>query len=418
MVLVVADRLTTTHTNKDTPNNNNNMTTTTTDEALPVPMAPPQGGGDLRERLLSPQDVTMDSELDPQNWTRGEKQEGHCCRDWFFALLFYAHLAAVMTLAILWGFPTLLHPESTLPGNNQTGNLTTISTSSSKTAGDGLVGFLYLLLFLGAGSLVVSSIVLSVMAAFSSVLIQASVLFNVLASILIMVMFAATGNPGGAFGAFVLFALSSCYAFSVWERIPFAAANLTTGVTAIRTNVGVAVVPVTLSVLAWAYTFVWATSLYGALHQFQPQTSCNDAGAQDCNKTIKEVIIGVYLVLFFWTMQVITVRSFYFRRQGSIWAVVDLFLRSCCGPSERDACHGGGRCRHLVVCSGRSIFCVFQSGVRLVCPGKFFVLWVDLLWKLASWSCPSPAPDCQGTTTREGPRFSPLVSAGMSARHY
>uniref|UniRef100_A0A7S1CX49 Choline transporter-like protein n=1 Tax=Cyclophora tenuis TaxID=216820 RepID=A0A7S1CX49_CYCTE len=272
-------------------------------EPLPVIMAPPRD--DLHERLLpmSPpeaQNVTMDAETQ-EDWTRGEKQPS-ICRDWFFALLFYAHLATIITLAILWGIPSLRYPNSF---SKSPGNLTATASSvaNQQTTNGSFFGYFYLLLFLGAGSLVVSSLVLAIMTRFSQVLIQISIIFNIFASIFLMVMFASSGNNGAVLAAFISFAIFSCYAFAVWDRIPFAAANLTTGVTAIRTNIGVAFVPVLMSLLAWVYIFFWVVALYGTFMTSDQNCDQND---KHCNRKIEEVIVAIYLVALFWTLQVIS----------------------------------------------------------------------------------------------------------------
>ena len=49
----------------------------------------------------------------------------------------------------------------------------------------------------------------------------------------------------------------------VWRRIPFAAANLNTGLTAVKKNAGVVVVAYFIVILMFCYAMLWMTALVG-----------------------------------------------------------------------------------------------------------------------------------------------------------
>jgi len=108
-------------------------------------------------------------------------------------------------------------------------------------------------LIAGGTSFGLSALSLFVMAMCPRVLIQMSLLLSLLLSLLTAaVSFYYQNVIGGVFGA-VLFLISCCYACAVWRRIPFAAANLNTGLTAVKRNAGV---------IAVAYAVVLASFLY------------------------------------------------------------------------------------------------------------------------------------------------------------
>ena len=105
------------------------------------------------------------------------------------------------------------------------------------------------------------------MSACPAFLIQLSLLFSLAWSLVVavasFVLFPYPANlVGGIFGT-IFFALSACYACAVWRRIPFAAANLNTGLTAIKTNAGAILVVYSLVVLAIGYSVMWMTALVG-----------------------------------------------------------------------------------------------------------------------------------------------------------
>lgn len=56
------------------------------------------------------------------------------------------------------------------------------------------------------------------------------------------------------------FAISCCYAKFVWVRIPFAAANLKTALTAVRANLGLVIVSYTFMAIGFGYTILWMTT--------------------------------------------------------------------------------------------------------------------------------------------------------------
>ena len=63
--------------------------------------------------------------------------------------------------------------------------------------------------------------------------------------------------------ALIIMALTSCYTYCIWSRIPFATANLKTGTTSIRANCGVTFLAYIVVAVAFAWTFLWTVSVVG-----------------------------------------------------------------------------------------------------------------------------------------------------------
>lgn len=116
----------------------------------------------------------------------------------------------------------------------------------------------------------------------------------------------AYGQPiGGAVFIFVA-AIGLCYARCVWSRIPFATANLVTGVTAIRANCGVTIFAYFFAILGMGWTILWAVAFAGVFDQSFTCEDDNDGGS--CQTT--DLNYGLYFLMclaLYFTQQVIQV---------------------------------------------------------------------------------------------------------------
>lgn len=65
--------------------------------------------------------------------------------------------------------------------------------------------------------------------------------------------------------SFVSFAIGICYAYAVWERIPYAAANLRTALTAVKFNMGLLLVAYVFMALGIAWITLWSAGFGSSL---------------------------------------------------------------------------------------------------------------------------------------------------------
>ena len=115
----------------------------------------------------------------------------------------------------------------------------------------------------GLFALLFSAVSLSVMSCCPKLLIQISLLFSlVLSGLMVAYCFYLGQYVAGAFGI-LFFALSLCYAWCVWRRIPFAAANLNTGLTAVKGNAGVVALAYLVVLVSYGFAVVWMLALAG-----------------------------------------------------------------------------------------------------------------------------------------------------------
>ena len=204
------------------------------------------------------------------------------------------------------------------------------SLSAATSMVSSLYAALYLVLLLGTAALMVSIVVLGFMARFASTLIQISILFNLMTITVTMVVFASNGQEAAAFAAFAALAVFGCYAWNCWHRIPFASANLTAAITAVRTNIGLVCVPIVMTILLCAYILVWFVAVFGTyrrLHQLEclfwdavENYGDNDDdnagtlaydddynGIGSCTSGLANTIFVVFFLFLMWTTQVVTV---------------------------------------------------------------------------------------------------------------
>lgn len=177
----------------------------------------------LSNRLVSPEAID-----DPnRSFTKGEQQPSGC-RDAWAGILFYAQVIAIVSVCVIFGVPVLKNGVSDASQSDQ--------QDGSEDVPADYTGIAYIVSSCAGVAFVLSGVSLFVMTLCPRFLIQFSLLFSLATSFAMCVAgFMFGGALGGVFGL-IIFALSACYTYYVWKRIPFAAANLNTGMTAVKAN--------------------------------------------------------------------------------------------------------------------------------------------------------------------------------------
>jgi Plasma-membrane choline transporter len=226
---------------------------------------------------------------DTNQENRDDKVESSC-NDPIFAVLFYIALFAIIGVAATYGKDAL----STSSTSGSGGTTTTL-----KYQGFMIITFIITFLsFLGAG------LGLSVLFCIPQFLIKVSLLFTiVMAAISCLLGFASGGIFGGVIGLIFL-ALTICYAYMVWSRIPFATANLVTACTAVKANIGVTIYAYIFAFLSGIWSIVWAIAAFGVFEQNSCTTNAD--GQSVCSPSYG--LLFVLFLAFFFVAQVIEVR--------------------------------------------------------------------------------------------------------------
>ena len=231
-------------------------------------------------------------------YERGEKQPP-AFRDWYFGLLFHGQFFTVITLGFVY-FNSVINTNLTTldqynnedqsTNNGEDFNLMTILLPTSFSA------FTALLLILLA---------LVILTQMSKAFITCSVWTSAFTSLAMGVAALSTGIvPLGILSLFSAL-IGVCYALAVRNRIPFAAANLDAGTSAIKANFGVTFIVLFLSGVMLGWMVLWMISLIGVVHI---ELICDDGNNHSDNYCSIEAKqpgwIVPWVFFLFWTQQV------------------------------------------------------------------------------------------------------------------
>ncbi|KAL3775287.1 hypothetical protein ACHAWO_013093 [Cyclotella atomus] len=224
-----------------------------------------------------------------EEFTKGEQQPSSC-RDAWAAILFYAQFIAVAVFCFWLGVPAM---TKQFDENKRESN----TTSGYNVDYEGIM---YLVMTAAACAFVLSGMSLVVMSCCPKILIQFSLLISLLVSLAVCVYsFIYSNILGGVFGL-VIFLLSLCYAWTVWNRIPFAAANLNTGLTAVKKNSFIFILAYMFVVFTFAYACVWMTAVVGV---FDAMGVIDETGNVSSDPVVWAYFFLLLLALF-WSEQV------------------------------------------------------------------------------------------------------------------
>ena len=170
-------------------------------------------------------------------------------QDVFWALLFVAHLIAMIVVIVL----------------GMTGNNNAEGGGGEQQASVSSGTLFFLIGVTGLAAIGLSASALSFMMNHTEKLVQTALIFSVATSLAIGILGFVTGSMlmGGL--GLLSFAIGLCYAKIVWPRIPFAAANLNTALTCVRLNLGLSAVSFLVTAVAFAWTVLWFLGVGSAL---------------------------------------------------------------------------------------------------------------------------------------------------------
>jgi len=103
----------------------------------------------------------------------------------------------------------------------------------------------------------------------------------------------------GGLGLFCA-AVAAWYSYYVWNRIPFAAANLVAAITAVRANIGIMVFPYLSLVISGLWLFLWFLTSSSTIVVLG---DCDADG--NCNNEINGFIIFLLFLSLYWTLEVV-----------------------------------------------------------------------------------------------------------------
>lgn len=272
-----------------------------------TPIVQGQTVGAFSNALSTPaQPYNMTSNApDLQTTAKPDKAAGRGCRDVIFSILFYIHLAAIVYAAVVYA------PQAAMDVAGNNNNNRRLSTAlrwlqedgtydNNYEAGDIEINpnaLLTVLVIAGLLSFVCASLALGFMMKFAESLIKIALWFNIVL-LGIMALLSAVGGAIPSALMFLFFAgLSAYYAYRVWSRIPFAASNLVTAVSAVQANMGLAFYAYWSVILLFLWSILWMTSASSTLYVLG---NCNAEG--EC-ESVNGGLVFLFMLSYYWTAQ-------------------------------------------------------------------------------------------------------------------
>ena len=255
---------------------------------------------------------------------RGETQQGTHYRDASFAVAFLAQFGIIVLLAFTWGI-TSLKNQSIIEDD------TTTTTEDGKpkyipadddvfdSTGNGslLSGLLYLTIVTSFAGIGISAYTLELMTKYATQIIQISLFTSCCAlSLMIIIILSHGGAEFVAFFWVFILILTGLYAYSVWNRIPFAAANLTTGLTAIQSNYGICLMGYATCFATYIWLMIWMVAFLGVGYKESKCYTVNDEGSTKCESDVNFVSFFLLGLSYFWTAQVLKVCMYVYHVHG------------------------------------------------------------------------------------------------------
>ena len=241
--------------------------------------------------------VTANEEGTYNTFEKPEQQP----REWkdaIWAVFFYAHLVVMLGLI------------ASNAGNFAAGE----GAGGENSDYNGIVWLVGLCAVVAIG---VSSAALGLMMKYSETLVKISLIFTVCMSGVIAVIGLMSGDMFMGIFGLIMFAVGVCYARMVWSRIPFAAANLNTALTAVKTNMGLTVIAYAMVMLAFGWSLLWFIGVESYLNSEK---------------------VFFLLVSYYWVHQVLS-NTIHVTTAGTVgtWWHVPAEASSCWSPAIQDS---------------------------------------------------------------------------------
>jgi hypothetical protein len=272
--------------------------------------------------------------------------------------LFVSSQLFVLFAALVWGIPAL-HAHFLLFGTTDDDDATTSSQQHTTI----MTGLFRLTIVCGLVSLVLISGAMSILVKVATQIIQMSLLMTVVMNGITTLGLLWNGwywtSGIGIVGVFFSF----WYYRSIRYRIPFAAANLTTALSAIQCNGGLIWLGFAMTALLHVGSVLWFLACLGAFVQSADcTTSSNNNNPSDCTDSEwSPVVVMAMLFLYYWMVAVYknvltcTVAGVV----GTFWFVPDE-ASTFCSPAITDSLRRSTTYSFGSICLGSFVTAILQ----------------------------------------------------------
>ena len=288
------------------------------------------------------------------------KKQPNKCRDPLFAVLFYVNLGIITGIAGTLGRKAFEDAITDADANTDDAN------TNSATAS--IAPFVQVAGIAGAIGLVLSCVALQVLMMIPGILIKVALIGNIILCALGCAVCFMYGLIGPAILSAIILLLTCCYTYCIWDRIPFATANLKTGCTAVKANCGVTFLAYIITFLTFGWTIVWSIAFFGINDTL---TTCEVVNGENvCTSGLNYAYLFLLFVSLFFTEQVLqnTVHTTVAGVVGTWWFVPD--ESGFCGSAVMGSFWRTITTSFGSVCFGSLIVAIIQAVRQIVETAK------------------------------------------------
>ncbi|TMW65203.1 hypothetical protein Poli38472_009370 [Pythium oligandrum] len=225
------------------------------------------------------------------------------CNDWFFAVLFVAHVITIAVFAFWKGIPAVIRHVKDMGDDAD-------STPDGDFSKVYMLGSILVAIAVG-----LSAFWMRFLMAYATYMIKVALWFNV-GLLLVFAFTSFSVNPYVPFLFILLAVVNVCYIYYVRNRIAFASANLRAASAAISAHMGVFLVALAMIVKQILWIGLWSLSAVGVYQQFMDSDpDCAETGHKTpapgdisdgwCGGTPAVVTLFFMLISLYWGQQVI-----------------------------------------------------------------------------------------------------------------
>ena len=257
-------------------------------------------------------------------WEKGEVQTLEY-RDKWFGLLFVLQFVVVTLVACFVGLPVMLQAEKDV--KDAMGDDDTVKGLWNEGVRTIVLALLILLVPTALAAVVISALALLWMHRYAVSFVRvAFVASPILIGMIALFLLAVDDPVANAFACFWFFlaVFYVLYAWCYWKHIPFASANLRTGLVAVGTHRRVVTVSFGMVLLAAIFSILWSLAAFGVFATAPPSCSDDDNNNNNNNNNNNAIngnddqqdqcsdIVNLYYILlllsYYWTHYTFEVR--------------------------------------------------------------------------------------------------------------
>jgi hypothetical protein len=284
-------------------------------------------------------------------------------RDGFWAILFYVHVAIVIASTVKFA-PVMLQALAAdyVGGANRYLKIARLLQDDEDEVDIDTDSLILVLAFAGLAGLIISTISLTFMMNCAQQLIKTALFFNIFVTGAMLLLALLAGVLELAIMALIGLIISSYYTYVVWNRIPFAASNLITAVSAVRANIGLAFFAYTNLIVSFLWSILWSAAFVST---FFAVGGCDAEG--NCENEINGFAVFLFLVSYYWTAQVLK-NVVHVTVAGTVgtWWFVPNEANGCCSQGVRNSYWRSITSSFGSICFGSLLVAIIQAVKEIV----------------------------------------------------